>query len=68
MEPKSATQVPGYPDIQAEDIRTRWAWGEPSVWSERMLAALERGYFTELGYYSLVAAHTSAYQSRRETY
>jgi RNA-directed DNA polymerase len=42
MEAKS-TQVPGYPDIQVEEIRARWAWVEPSVWSERMLAALERG-------------------------
>ena len=28
---------------QAEDIRARWAWVEPSVWTERMLAALEDG-------------------------
>jgi RNA-directed DNA polymerase len=28
---------------QAEDIRARWAWVEPSVWTERMLAALENG-------------------------
>lgn len=43
MESQSAARVPGYPDIQAEDIRTRWGWVEPSVWSDRMLAALERG-------------------------
>jgi RNA-directed DNA polymerase len=29
--------------IQAGDIRTRWAWVEPSVWTERMLTALEQG-------------------------
>ncbi len=28
---------------QAEDIRVRWAWVEPSVWTDRMLAALENG-------------------------
>jgi RNA-directed DNA polymerase len=28
---------------QGEDIRARWAWVEPSVWTERMLAALENG-------------------------
>jgi RNA-directed DNA polymerase len=25
------------------DIRARWAWVEPSVWTERMLWALENG-------------------------
>ena len=25
------------------DVRARWAWVEPSVWTERMLAALEQG-------------------------
>jgi V8-like Glu-specific endopeptidase len=28
---------------QAEEIRGRWPWVEQSVWSERMLAALENG-------------------------
>jgi RNA-directed DNA polymerase len=28
---------------QGEDIRARWAWVEPSVWTDRMLAALENG-------------------------
>jgi len=28
---------------QAGDIRARWAWVEPTVWTERMLAALEQG-------------------------
>ena len=28
---------------QEEDIRARWAWVEPSVWTESMLAALENG-------------------------
>ena len=28
---------------QGEDIPARWVWVEPSVWSERMLAALDNG-------------------------
>jgi len=28
---------------QGGDIRARWAWTEPSVWTEPMLTALERG-------------------------
>src|SRR5438876_7925120 len=28
---------------QAGDVRARWAWAEPAVWTERMLAALEKG-------------------------
>ena len=28
---------------QVGEVRARWAWSEPSVWTERMLAALENG-------------------------
>ena len=28
---------------QEEDIRSRWSWVEPSVWTERMLTTLENG-------------------------
>lgn len=28
---------------QAGDVRARWAWTEPAVWTERMLATLESG-------------------------
>lgn len=28
---------------QAEEVRTRWAWAEPSVWTDRMLTALQQG-------------------------
>ena len=36
---------------QAEEVRARWAWTERTVWTDRMLAALERGkaYFVEQG-------------------
>lgn len=33
--PATATQV--------GDVRARWAWTEPSVWTDRMLTALEQG-------------------------
>ncbi len=28
---------------QAGDIQGRWSWVEPTVWTERMLTALEKG-------------------------
>ncbi len=28
---------------QAGEVRTRWAWTEPVVWTDRMLTALEKG-------------------------
>ena len=28
---------------QARDIRARWSWVEPEVWTDRMLTALEQG-------------------------
>jgi len=28
---------------QGEEIRARWAWAEPEVWTARMLATLETG-------------------------
>ena len=28
---------------QAGEVRARWAWAEPCVWTERMLTALEEG-------------------------
>jgi len=28
---------------QVRDVRARWAWAEPAVWTERMLTVLERG-------------------------
>jgi RNA-directed DNA polymerase len=28
---------------QAGEVRARWAWAEPTVWTDRMLTALERG-------------------------
>src|SRR6266540_187401 len=29
--------------IQVGSVRSRWAWTEPAVWTERMLTALEAG-------------------------
>ena len=36
------TAVPE-PATQVGDIRARWAWAEPAVWTDRMLEALENG-------------------------
>ena len=38
-------QPPGVPEMatQGGDIRGRWSWVEPSVWTDRMLEALEHG-------------------------
>ncbi|HQU30655.1 MAG TPA: hypothetical protein PLA96_04015 [Candidatus Brocadia sapporoensis] len=36
--------VEGNPKQSGEvQLRERWRWTEPSVWTERMLAALEKG-------------------------
>jgi RNA-directed DNA polymerase len=57
---------------EAEARRERWGWAEPSVWTDRMLAALENGvkggkwnnaYFAEHGYFSLYDAYVKARQS-----
>jgi RNA-directed DNA polymerase len=44
-EPKQAPPdvVPGKGAMPAGEIRTRWAWVEAEVWTERMLTALEQG-------------------------
>ena len=44
--PAEAPPAPVPPEtglIQAGDIQARWAWVEPSVWTRRMLTALENG-------------------------
>lgn len=33
----------GESPTQGGDIRARWAWVEPTVWTDRMLEALENG-------------------------
>ena len=64
---------------QVGEVRSRWAWAEPSVWTERMLTALERGvkggkwfslidrwpnaFFAAHGLYSLEAAYATVRQS-----
>ncbi len=54
---------------QAGEIRARWAWVEPEVWTARMLTALEQGvkgvFFVEHGLFSLSAAHALACQPVR---
>jgi len=44
-EGRSESKPAGVPETatQAGEIRARWDWVEPSVWTERMLTALEKG-------------------------
>jgi len=55
--------------VPVGEVRARWEWAEPAVWTERMLAALEDGVkgacFAEHGLFSLVAACAAASQSSR---
>ena len=59
---------------RAGELMRQWGWVELSIWTERMLAALETGvkggkwrwpnaFFAEHGLYSLKAAHALACQS-----
>jgi RNA-directed DNA polymerase len=46
-EMNGSTEVPSatvpQPAKQAEEVRSRWRWTEPTVWTDRMLTALETG-------------------------
>jgi hypothetical protein len=59
---------------QGGEVDARWAWTEPTVWTKRMLTALEEGvkggvwsypneYFARNGYFSLEVAYRMACQS-----
>ena len=59
----------------AEDAWLRWGWTEASVWTDRMLTALEQGvkggrrknaFFAERGLFNLTAAHALVCQSSRQ--
>ena len=39
--PVSVSRLAG--SKQVGELRARWAWTEPAVWTDRMLVALERG-------------------------
>ena len=41
--PTDATPAAVSQAKQAGEIRARWAWVEPEVWTDRMLTALEEG-------------------------
>lgn len=43
MEAPLSSVAGAKPHKQDRDVRARWAWTEPSVWTDRMLTALERG-------------------------
>ncbi len=42
-QPSARVPETAIPDEEARARRQRWAWVEPSVWTDRMLAALEEG-------------------------
>ena len=43
MQREAKPSIVGTSPIRDGDIRARWAWAEPSVWTDRMLEALENG-------------------------
>jgi len=43
MPREAKSSIVGASPIRGGDIRARWAWVEPSVWTDRMLEALENG-------------------------
>jgi len=45
---------------QVGDVQARWAWAEPSVWTERMLTALEQGVKGGLWYSLIDKVYTTA--------
>ena len=64
-------KLPGVPMAkQGREIPPHWEWTEAAVWTERMLATLERGitggnaYFAELGLISLALTRAKAADSR----
>ena len=54
---------------QGGDVRARWAWTEPSVWTKRMLTALDEGvkgnFFADHGLFCLTTTHGRFRQSPR---
>jgi hypothetical protein len=81
---KTPARVPETANRAGEDPRTAglardWSWTEPTVWTQRMLTALETGvkggkadqtrwpiaYFAGLGLYSLEDAHALVRQPSR---
>ena len=66
-------KLPGVPLAkQGREVPPKWAWTEEAVWTERMLATLERGvkggkpnaYFHELGLISLAIARAKVANAR----
>ena len=52
MKDRTAEQTPSTMPAtapQGGEIHARWAWVEPVVWTERMLATLKRGLKEENG-------------------
>ena len=44
IEPETVSRPQQRPRTSPDgEVRTRWAWAEPSIWTNRMLTALENG-------------------------
>jgi len=53
---------------QSGEVRERFSWAEPAVWTDRMLATLVmrvKGSFRDLGLFSIVTAPSLACQPSR---
>ena len=59
-------KLPGVPLAkQGREVAPQWEWTEAAVWTERMLATLERGILAELGLISLALARVKAANARK---
>ena len=64
-------KLPGVPLAkQGREVAPQWDWTEAAVWTERMLATLERGIqgFAELGLISLALARAKAANACKEAH
>jgi len=69
---QSESEAPGVPKPATQGAQAHdrdWSWVQATVWTERMLAALQTGvkgpkFFAEQGLFTLAQAHALASQSR----
>jgi hypothetical protein len=62
-------KLPGVPKAkQGREVPPQWEWTEAAVWTERMLATLERGIIAELGLISLALTRAKAANAHQETH
>lgn len=56
----AAAQVPRSGDKQAAEVRSRWEWTEATVWTDRMLTALEQGVKGDVWFSLIDKVHAGA--------